>query len=328
MREKLLQHFAPHHHSGRLVHHSHTSYAGLMFVIMLACIILMAFTMNVQAFDPSELPPPVTASTDVHGTVPGPAPKTAPTIQTPSNGQVVSSVPVSVLGKCQKDTLVKIFKNDIFAGGAFCDGTGSYKTSIDLLVGPNTLTAQSFNALDKGGPVSGAVNITYNLPAQTAAQVPGAFEPAKTPANQLLINTVNYHRGLRVGDELSWPLELVGGKPPYAISVGWGDGKTDLLSRGAQGRFDITHVYEKPGSGHNGSQTIVVKATDADGTTAYIQLVTIVSNGSKQLAAANSLLSGNLGIAWPLVLLAFIVVVSFFLGERREKHILHQKGLI
>ncbi|HUC20946.1 MAG TPA: hypothetical protein VMR98_05665, partial [Candidatus Polarisedimenticolaceae bacterium] len=138
----------------------------------------------------------------------------------------------------------------------------------------------------------------------------------------------NYHRGLRVGDELTWPIELIGGKPPYAVSVGWGDGKTDLISRGVDGRFDIKHTYEKPGLGYNGSQTIVVKASDAAGSTAYIQLVTIVSNGNQQLATASNLLTGRLGIAWPLLLIAMLVVVSFFLGERREKHVLHQRGLV
>ncbi len=288
----------------------------------------MAISFNAQAFEPSELPPPVEEDLDVHATVPGPAPKTAPTIQTPANGQAFTSVPVSVLGSCQKETLVKIFKNDIFAGAAFCEGNGSYKMSIDLLVGSNALTAQAFNALDKGGPSSNPVTVNYNLPGLTAAQAPGAFEPVKTPANQLLINTVNYHKGLRVGDVLGWPIELVGGKPPYAVSIGWGDGKTDLISRGLPGRFDIKHVYDKAGPGYQGSQTIVVKATDSEGSTAYIQLVTIVNNGNKQVAAASSLFSGKLGLAWPLVLLAVLVVVSFFLGERREKHILQQKGLI
>jgi hypothetical protein len=153
---KFTQHFISRHHSGKLVHHRHTSYAGLLFIMMLASIVLMAFTLNAQAFDPDDLPPPVQDDVDVHATVTGPAPKTAPTIQTPTSGQTVSSVPISVSGGCPKDTLVKIFKNDIFAGAAFCDANGSYKMSIDLLIGPNALTAQAFNAVDKGGPIKAA----------------------------------------------------------------------------------------------------------------------------------------------------------------------------
>jgi hypothetical protein len=171
------------------------------------------------------------------------------------------------------------------------------------------------------------VNITFNLPGQTAVQAPGAFEPVKTPANQLFINSVNYHRGVRVGDELVWPVEVVGGKPPFAVSIGWGDGKTDLISRGAPGSFPIKHVYEKAGAGYNGSQTIIVKATDSAGSVAYMQLVTIVSNG-KTLPTPSGVLTGKLGIAWPLLILAVLVVLSFFLGERREKHILMQRGAV
>ncbi len=326
--EKLVSHFAPHHHSGRLVHHRNTSYASLALILMLASLVLATFSYSAAAYDPAELPPPVQEDLDVHATVPGPLPKSAPTIQAPPNGQTVSAVPISVLGNCQKDTLVKLFKNDIFAGAVLCDGSGAYKLSIDLLIGGNTLTAQSFNALDKGGPVSGKVAVTYNLPEQTAGQAPGVLEPSKTPANQVLINTLNYHRGVRIGEELTWPLELVGGTPPYAVSVGWGDGKTDLISRGTGGRFDIRHRYAKPGNGYRGSHAIIVKATDTTGATGYIQLVIIVGGNADPLATASGVLNGKLGIAWPLIIILALVVISFFLGERREKFVLRQKGLI
>ncbi len=56
-------------------------------------------------------------------------------------------------GICPGDLLVKIFKNNVFAGSVQCKN-GSYSIVIDLFSGQNELVARVYDALDQPGPDS------------------------------------------------------------------------------------------------------------------------------------------------------------------------------
>jgi hypothetical protein len=308
-----------HRHSGKLLHHQHTSYPGLLFLLILTTVMMMTISSGAQAFI-FDLPPPVEEDVGIHGAVPDKTP-TAPTIRVPSNSQSFTANPIKVQGSCPKDTLVKVYKNGVFAGAAICDNSGSFNLEMDLLIGQNALTAKAYNTHDKAGPPSDVVNVTLTLAGLNNPQAPGATEPAKIALAQLIIASVNYHRGVYPKEELKWPVEILGGTGPYAVQVGWGDGKTDLISRGVAGKFDITHMYEKVGTGYRGSQNIIIKATDSKGVSGYLQLVVLVNDGSIRVTN-NNIFSGNLAFAWPLLVFAILLVLSFWLGERREKKLL------
>ncbi len=287
-------------------------------------------TVNVHADAPAYvIPPPSQASFGIGATVDAPPPKTPPVIKAPSSGQVINALPATVQGTCPKDMLVKIFKNDVLAGAAICDASSSFSVPIDLLIGANTLTAQAYNALDKGGPKSSAVLVSYAPSGPTGFTVApaGTYTPTVTPANQLILTTDVFYRGFTPGETVGYNASIHGGTPPYAISIGWGDGKTELKSVGRDGNFDITHVYEKAGSGYHGSLPVVIKAVDAKGTPAYLQVVAVVNNPTPGGVAASAV-GGNLSIAWPLLISLILVIISFFLGERHEKSVLHKKGFV
>lgn len=318
----------PHHHTGKLSHHRHTSYATLFFLIMVCLAAVMTVTGRAYSQSaPFVIPGPEERQMSVGAVVEGKKPTDAPTIRVPSNGQTVTAIPITVQGGCPKDTLVKIFKNGVMTGAAICDN-GSYTLQADLLLGANSLYAQAFNTLDKYGPASEPIVVTYAASGQQVPLAPELFDPIKSPANQFILRSENFHKGVYTGEEITWPIEIIGGTPPYAVSIGWGDGKTDLLSRGVPGGFNVKHIYDKEGTGYRGSYPITVKATDAQGAAAYIQLVTLVNNGSLAALSAKEALAGKLAIAWPLLILLLLVILSFFLGERREKHILIKKGLL
>lgn len=276
---------------------------------------------------PWVIPGPEERSMTVQGVVGGEAPKEAPTIRVPTNGQTFTETPVTVQGNCPSDSFVKIFKNGVMAGTAICDNR-SYSLQIDLLYGVNSLYAQAFNAVDKGGPQSQPISVTFNSPGHQVPLAPELFDPIKSPTEQVIIRSENFQRGVYTGETLTWPIEIIGGKPPYAVTVGWGDGKTDLLSRGVPGVFEAKHVYEKPGHGYKGSYQVVIKATDSTGASGYIQLVTLVNNGSLLAISSKEALAGKLAIAWPLLIMLVLVILSFFLGEKREKWLLAKKGLL
>jgi hypothetical protein len=136
------------------------------------------------------------------------------------------------------------------------------------------------------------------------------------------------YKGVKVGDSLSWLLTLNGGQAPYAISIGWGDGQVDLISRAAAGTFSIQHTYQKAPLNDKSSYDVTITATDRAGNKSFIHLVTIVGGEKPNLAGSIKQgydMSGYIRLAWQLALAVTLVVVSFWLGERRELSLLRKK---
>lgn len=310
-----LPRYSHRRHTGRLRPHHETSYGWLVAMTMLVggLLGLMSFD-GASASGPSA--PPVTGSYSVFAVVPAPKVTTAPVITSPSNGQSFTTNPVTVAGTCPANTLVKVFKNGILAGSVVCAANRQFSLPIDLVIGTNALTATAFNVNDESGPTSNVVNVTLNAP-------PGGLGFS----TELLIQSTTYYQGTAPGIKITWPIELVGGQAPYAISFSWGDGATDLLTRTAPGPFTLNHTYTKPG-GYLGAFPLIIRATDAAGHTAYLQVTTIVNNPKG--AAATTGGGGKpsvwtVFVLWPFWLLLLLVILAFWLGEWREKRKLRRK---
>lgn len=304
-----------HHHSGILRPHEHTSYLPLGLILLAVGFILLAYTASAAS------PPPQGGSIGISGVMPGKAPTIAATIQKPVNGQRFSSTPVPVSGTCPADTLVEVYKNDIFAGSTPCSPGGTYTLDIDLLIGQNILVARVYDALNQAGPDSNAVTVFYDaLPTQT-----GALTPLDFGGDQLLLNTDAVFRGVFPEKELGVPLDIIGGTPPYAINVQWGDSTNKVIPRNDNLTFNATHTYKKPGT-----YQISIQATDASGRVAFLTVAAIV-NGQPAIANSTTVpaaTTNKLLVLWPLYVGSFAVVISFWLGERREKQILMKRGMI
>jgi hypothetical protein len=249
-------------------------------------------------------------SVGIEGTISSPPPTTGATISVPGNGQTFTRLPVTVSGLCPGDLLVKLFKNNVFAGSAQCQN-GSYSIIIDLFSGKNELVARVFDALDQAGPDSNKVTITFT----ENVTVPG-------PRVTLISNFAK--RGANPGQTLEWPISLSGGAGPYAISVDWGDGKTaDLISQAFPGAFTIRHVYDSPGV-----YNVIVKATDRNGAVAFLQLVGI-ANGPLSQSAADDNSGGQIIrtiILWqPAAALIPLIVFTFWIGKRHEVRALRKR---
>ncbi len=237
-----------------------------------------------------------------------PPPKTAPTIGTPSNGAVFTSIPIAVTGLCTKDLLVKVFANNVFVGSVLCAASGSYSLQISLLDGRNDLVARQFDSLDQPGPDSNIVTVTYNNTSFATSNIP-----------QLTLSSNYARRGANPGEELQWPITISGGTAPYAMSVDWGDGKpATLYSEPVAGTFTTSHVYASPGS-----YVVIVKATDKNGETAYLQLVAVANGAVGQ--ATNSSSGGKnssvtkIIVLWiPAALMIPLIITSYWLGRRSE----------
>lgn len=317
----------------RFGYHKDASYALALFLTIAAGVLLASFTYGASASNPPLCNTPDNVQTNacgqqgaivINAVVPPQRPSRAPVITNPSNGQSFSTNPVTVAGTCPKGYLVKIFSNGILIGSVICDANGQFSVPADLVVGQNALTAVAFNTLDQGGPTSNTVNVTLTQPAGGLGF-----------SSELILQSVNYYRGIYPGQTVTWPITIVGGQAPYAVSIDWGDGTTQLVTRLTAGPFTVAHVYKTYGTGYLGTFPLIIRATDSVGHTAYLQLTTLVNpdtgvNSGKGGTTAGSTSSSKsplteLIIIWPLWIVLLLMIISFWLGERREKHVMQKQ---
>jgi hypothetical protein len=260
---------------------------------------------------------PQSGSVGLQGTISSPPPTQGASISLPRDGQSFSTIPVDVSGLCPKGLLVKLFKNNVFAGSQQCD-SGSFSIKIDLFTGANELIARVYDSLDQPGPDSNRVNVSFNDAKQGA------------PSRPTLTSTFA-KKGANPGDTLTWPIVLSGGEGPYAVSIDWGDAKApDLKSVQFAGTFNIEHKYDNPGV-----YNIIIKATDKNGVSAFLQLVGIANGALTQDAGGTAGKGGGdtagttkvtSKIVWqPAAISIPFVISTFWLGKRHELKVLKKK---
>lgn len=281
----------------------------LMLLALLAVFASVMFLMAETAHAATE-----SGAVGLTGTISSPPPTKGATITFPNNNQSFTELPVTVTGLCPTGLLVKVFKNNVFAGSVDCT-SGSYSLKIDLFTGQNDLVARVYDSLDQPGPDSNAVRVT--------------FTDNKTGAGTRVSVTSNYaKRGAFPKETLTWPIIISGGNGPYAVSVDWGDGKAqDLLSQPFPGAFDIKHVYDAAGV-----YNIIVKVVDRDGIVAFLQIVGIGNGPLSQTnvngngSAASQPVGVKTKIVWqPAVAIFPFILSTFWLGKRYELHMLRKK---
>ena len=257
--------------------------------------------------------PTQSGSVGLEGKISSPPPTQAATISTPRNGQSFTSSPITVAGLCKTGLLVKIFSNNVFVGSTVCKN-GSYSLQVGLFSGKNDLIARVYDNLDQAGPDSKTVSVTFidaNY-AQTGTE---------------LTLTSNYaRRGANPNTELTWPIVLSGGVGPYALSVDWGDSSgTDLQSVTFAGNITIKHTYKQAGI-----YAVIIKATDHNGATAYLQVVG-VANGEASSTTGGSGTSGGgstikISPEWYMLIpILPLLLASFWLGSRNELYVIRKR---
>jgi len=265
-------------------------------LLVLVCSLFAAGKLHAQSSDPEQQ-----GSVGLEGVIPAAPPTVGASITIPSSGQTFSNIPIDVRGICPNGLLVKLFKNGVFTGSAQCDG-GSFKITTDLFSGANELVAKVYDALDQAGPDSNTVTVNFN-------------DVGFGSSRSRVTLTSNFaKRGVTPGDTLVWPILLSGGIAPYALSVDWGDGKTELISRANAGSFDIKHVYAEPGV-----YNLIIKATDSNEATAFLQLVAVANGAVADNTSTSKPTTTKVEVLWwPMALAIVLVFFSFWLGRKQK----------
>jgi hypothetical protein len=245
-------------------------------------------------------------SIGLEGTISSAPPAKGATIAIPANGAVFTSTPISVSGLCPNGLLIKIFDNGVFVGSTVCSG-GSYTLQVDLFSGQNGLVARDYDALDQAGPDSNTVTVTFN---------DAQFLQFGT---QVSLSSIYAERGAPPGSELDWPVLLNGGTGPYAISVDWGDGSpSDLSSVASPGTVTLKHVYKVAGI-----YTVIVKVTDKNGETAFLQLVGqatgAIQSNTKGGSNENNVVVEKDIVWWPAFAMLPLIFAAFWTGHRHGR---------
>jgi hypothetical protein len=253
-------------------------------------------------------------SVGLEGRISAPPPTQGASITFPRDGSTISTVPVTVTGICPNGLLVKIFKNNVFAGSVMCNN-GSFSVQVDLFSGRNDLIARVYDELDQAGPDSNTVVVNF------------PFTGVGAP-NRISLTSSFAKRGSNPKEKLSWPIVLSGGNAPYAITVDWGDGKQpDVISQPFPGNFDISHVYDQAGV-----YNIVIRATDKDGNIAFLQLVGVANGPVGQNVAggtggqnSNTTVTRTKILWQPAAVAIPLILSAFWLGKRHELYVLRKR---
>jgi hypothetical protein len=334
-----------HRHTGKVVARQHTSYPMLVMLMLIVGVFLGGWTRVVTADTYDD---PIDHSYAVSASVPGPAPTQVPTIRTPADSQKFKTQPITVSGDCEINTYEVLYRNGVMSGVALCGQDGLYTMQTALFLGSNELQVRAFSLTDVPGPLSDPVTVLYD-PTYTSGEVnattPSRAAPASpqrtvspsrqttappvTVAGDPLLFKTNYHyRGVYTGQTSKWQISLSGGNAPYAVSIDWGDGTRDLVSRPGPDVLRLEHIYKKTG-GYKGSYIVTLTASDASGVQTSLQLLAIVNDPPTASAAITTpsdaggiatpeYLQGILQYAWPTYGIAMLMLLSFWLGERRE----------
>jgi hypothetical protein len=228
-------HLQHHHHTGRVLHHRHTSYRGLAVVLVLSAAFIVGLNVLSRATADSIY---VTARN------PAPIPATPAEITSPSDGTVIHTANLTVSGTCPvivPRVIIAIVDNGTEVGSMACDTNNEFSVPVTLNYGDHTLLARSYTITDDTGPDSISVHVSYPLPPPppiaSSPNTTGTPQRTNAPSSQtpseesgvspLSITSAKPFIVYGPSKDALWIGHISGGKPPYTLTIDWGDGRNE-----------------------------------------------------------------------------------------------------
>ncbi|MEI7689503.1 MAG: hypothetical protein WCI79_00875 [Candidatus Saccharibacteria bacterium] len=320
-----------HKHTGKVLHHRHTSHISLLIILLIVGLFLLACDSMSRALQ-------VTNDVTVTATVAGSAPTVGATISAPVSGvNLVDQNLVEVSGTCGSGLFVVVKNNGQLAGSTICTSAGIFVLQVQLHSGNNTINALNYDSLNQPGPITPVVVVYLTVtapvfePAAPAPELPSI--PSITPGvlpdvtgcdvykladlsvgGEVRVAVVCIPRTFAAGQSQTIGFFVWGGAPPYAVSIDWGDDSADtLLSLPNQIYKTEAFSYDRAGV-----YNIVLRVRDADGREAVVQAAVQVTGQSQNLIG--NITDDILHKSWfetpvPFYLLAVAITLGFWGGD-------------
>ncbi len=296
---------------------------------------------------------------NISAVVPAKALTSPATITNLSNNQKLTTSPIKVIGNCPPNSYVVLVRNGYASGMAVCQNN-SFQIETDLTPGSNNLLAQDYNLTNQAGPAGSSLRVIYvpatsaqppiaqTIPAANSPQPPNPSTstlPSQPAPSSLLLSATSSYKTFTTGETYAWQMTLSGGQPPYFVYVNWGDNTYSNFFFKADPTFTVEHHYQK-----SGIYTIIVSSIDSAGYKAVTQLSAVIKanpvnqvgltnlNNNNPVANGLSIIKSKtaqnlLWFIWPTYIIIILMIISFWLGERRElkslvaKHYLSKRTL-
>lgn len=346
-----LRHFrlVAHKHTGKLIHHRHTSHLALLVILLVVGFFMYASGSMVRAETSN-------SSVLVGAIVPGPPPSVGAVITSPSDGDTIKDQNIiTVSGTCADNSFVVVKDNGVTVGSAACTDAGIFSLQVQLETGKNVLSALNYDNLNQAGPVTPSVTVTATktvvdntppvnneattelvapiipdnpsiitgVPSSSSFSSCDDYKPGKlTTGGEPHVSIVCVPRLFLPSIKQTMGVLVWGGTPPYALYVNFGDNNSNnnpnLMSLPAPGYKKIEFSYAVPNT-----YRIQFKLTDQTGKVAVVQTAVQV-NGEKQSTVSsmisnitNDILGGK---PWyespvPFYLLAIAITLGFWGGD-------------
>lgn len=303
-----------------------------------------------QVYNITNQPGPPSSSITVFYDSPVKPPIPAPLPPTPPSGLGVLSADTSVYSAIKR---LRVSSNPTITGIAwprahivltfhsapltcstYADANGYWSCTLAQAL-PDGLHTVDISAVSPSGQTS-SLTIKVEVIMQRPAPVTQPF----------VINSDFQYQVYRLGQTFNLSLNLTGGSPPYALTVGWGDGSESTVVRSDDSGFAVTHVYNHPLTART-YYVLKFRAVDSKGASASLQTVAIVNPAAASAAVCgrqqtagrpNDAFAASLSceaasgvspsllttakewlwVIWPTYAVVVLMALSFWLGERQE----------
>ena len=255
-------HLQHHAHTGKRLHHRHTSYRGLAIVLLLAVGFIAGLNNLARA---------TAYSLDVYDSLyvsavnPAPIPTTPATITGPS--AEVSEPETAITGTCPSITphvIIEILLDGSSVGSAACNDTNDFYLPITVTSGQHSVIARIHTITNDLGPDSAPFTLYASFQSFQATSSGGKTSPnpspQKTATSELNIAPVNPFIVFGPGKDAIWQGTISGGTPPYIVLISWGDNTRETNTVRTNETQSFTHHYTAMHS-----YDIVMQVTDAAG---------------------------------------------------------------
>jgi hypothetical protein len=341
-------------HTGKLIHHRHTSHLALVIIMIFVGIFLFINQSFVEAQQVVS-----SGSVSVGAIVAGSPPLVGAIILSPTDGSDFTDTTITVSGSCSAETLVVVFDNIQSVGSTICTSKAIFSLIIQLQVGGNALRAMNYDSINQAGPGTAIVTINVkSLQSLTPEQVePSNPESLQTPITPVVADSVPVSelenpaiipglssqkktcdiydgkinnsiggllnvsvacvvRGLQPSESSAIGVVIYGGEPPYAINANLNDNQIQnvLISVPNPGYQTIPIKYNDPGR-----YIVKIEVKDKVGNTAITQTVVEI-NGIVGLNTFGSIDNTLKNTQWlqtpaPIYLIVLALIVGFWVGD-------------